>query len=158
MKCLHLYTKVQDFLLLCAHHPRFLLREVPGHLPPHVLLHHGRHEKNLQDHLLLECHQWYSSNSFCHVHQGELLEVRQILVYLLIISTFHRDPFFHSEVASSAFCGMLDIPSMLYELSSLVFFLLPLLVMVFLLQLLLCFLSSSVGLLSMPRDYSMSCM
>ena len=43
-----------------------------------------------------------------------------------------RDPFFNKPVASSAFCGMLDIPFMLYELSSLVFFLLPLIAMVFL--------------------------
>ena len=43
-----------------------------------------------------------------------------------------RDPFDGQEVASSAFCGMLDIPVMLYELSSFVFFLLPLVMMVFL--------------------------
>ena len=43
-----------------------------------------------------------------------------------------RDPFADQEVASSAFCGMLDIPVMLYELSSFVFFLIPLVMMVFL--------------------------
>ena len=43
-----------------------------------------------------------------------------------------RDPYDGQEVASSAFCGMLDIPVMLYELSSFVFFLLPLVMMVFL--------------------------
>ena len=46
--------------------------------------------------------------------------------------SIHRDPFGGQEVASSAFCGMLDIPVMLYELSSFVFFLIPLVVMVFL--------------------------
>ena len=48
-----------------------------------------------------------------------------------ILSLF-RDPFDGQEVASSAFCGMLEIPFMLYELSSFVFFLLPLVMMVFL--------------------------
>eukprot|EP00090_Calanus_glacialis_P021828 TRINITY_DN33669_c0_g1_i1.p1 TRINITY_DN33669_c0_g1~~TRINITY_DN33669_c0_g1_i1.p1 ORF type:complete len:422 (+),score=119.18 TRINITY_DN33669_c0_g1_i1:180-1268(+) len=40
------------------------------------------------------------------------------------------DPFSGAPVAQSAFCGMLDIPEMLYELSSLVFFLVPMVALV----------------------------
>ena len=43
-----------------------------------------------------------------------------------------RDPFHDQPVAASTFCGMLDIPSMLYEFSFTVFFLLPLVIMLFL--------------------------
>ena len=36
-----------------------------------------------------------------------------------------RDPYSNEEVASSAFCAMLDIPPLLYEFSSIVFFVVP---------------------------------
>ena len=41
-----------------------------------------------------------------------------------------RDPFSGAPVAQSAFCGMLDIPEMLYEMSSMVFFLVPMVALV----------------------------
>ena len=43
---------------------------------------------------------------------------------------FLSDPFSGSPVLQSAFCGMLDIPEMLYEISSLVFFLVPMVALV----------------------------
>ena len=46
--------------------------------------------------------------------------------------TLFRDPFFNVEIRSSAFCGMLEINSPLLELSSLIFFLLPFFIMVYL--------------------------
>ena len=49
-----------------------------------------------------------------------------------LISTLFRDPFFDVEIRSSAFCGMLETNSPLLELSSLIFFLLPFFIMVYL--------------------------
>ena len=38
---------------------------------------------------------------------------------------FSSDPYSGEEVASSAFCAMLDIPPFLYEFSSIIFFVVP---------------------------------
>ena len=56
-----------------------------------------------------------------------------ILMYLCqYIHYTLRDPFFDVEIRSSAFCGMLETNSPLLELSSLIFFLLPFFIMVYL--------------------------
>ena len=50
--------------------------------------------------------------------------------YLCSPYLFFSDPFSGIPVLQSAFCGMLDIPEMLYEFSSLVFFLVPMVALV----------------------------
>ena len=53
-------------------------------------------------------------------------------VYVILLYNISRDPYLKDkEVKSSAFCALLEPPLYLYEFSSIIFFLVPLLSLVF---------------------------
>ena len=53
-------------------------------------------------------------------------------VYVILLYNISRDPYLEGkEVKSSAFCALLEPPLYLYEFSSIIFFLVPLLSLVF---------------------------
>ena len=53
-------------------------------------------------------------------------------VYVILLYNISRDPYLNEkEVKSSAFCALLEPPLYLYEFSSIIFFLVPLLSLVF---------------------------
>ena len=86
-----LYVSVQVPVLLCAHHPGLLLRALPGHLPPALLLHHGRPQAHLQDYRRLVRSQRRRRGSLRLLHYCHLLEASARLgrqgVYYCLLST-----------------------------------------------------------------------
>ena len=104
-------------------------------MPAYLRLHHGWNQKNLQDYLHDLLGQHFGLCTLCHLYQDQLCKVgysfwcNVVCLYGLYI---FRDPFFDVEIKSSAFCGMLETNSPLLELSSLIFFLLPFFIMVYL--------------------------
>ena len=65
--------------------------------------------------------------AFISLQTIEICSAAQHFRYYSYCNKVHlfRDPYSNEEVASSAFCAMLDIPPLLYEFSSIVFFVVP---------------------------------
>ena len=113
-------------------------------MPAYLRLQHDWIQKNLQDYLHDMLGQCFGLCTLCHLYQDQLCKVGYFCVFVfwtefknsfsfsLSFINIYRDPFFDVEIKSSAFCGMLETNSPLLELSSLIFFLLPFFIMVYL--------------------------